>query len=65
MFSISENIKNIEAHMTKLRDQSALINTELVRLDGSLSVFKQMSDLGIENVPLPKDEIVESLEAMD
>jgi len=61
MFSISENVKNIEAHMAKLRDQAALITTELVRLDGSLAVFKQMSDLGIESVPLPKDEVVESI----
>jgi hypothetical protein len=61
MFSISENIKNIETHISKLQQQMGLIQTELVRLDGSLSVFKQMSDLGIENVPIPKDEVLESL----
>ena len=62
MFSISTNIKNIEEHMAKLREQATLITTELVRLDGSLSVFRQMSDLGIESVPLPKDEVLESID---
>ena len=49
---VSEQIKNIEGHIQRLQ-------TELVRLDGSLQVFKQMSDLGIENVPIPRDEVLE------
>ena len=61
MFSISDNIKNLETTISKLQQQMGLIQTELVRLDGSLSVFKQMSDLGIEHVPIPKDEVLESL----
>lgn len=59
MFSISGNVKNIETHMDNLRKQLVLIRKELIRLDGSLQVFKQMSDLGIENVPIPKDEVTE------
>jgi len=59
-FKVSFNITNIENHMVKLREQIAIIQTELVRLDGSLQVFKQMSDLGIEDIKIPKDEVVES-----
>jgi len=51
-FNVSDNIKNIEAHIQRLQ-------LEIVRLEGSLQVFKQMSDLGIERVPIPKDEVLE------
>jgi hypothetical protein len=61
MFSVSSNIKALEAHVYQLQQQMAAIQTELIRLDGSLAVFRQMSDLGLENVPLPKDEVLETL----
>lgn len=50
--NVSENIKFIEAHMAKLKD-------ELLRLEGSLNVFRQLSDAGVENIPVPKDEVLE------
>ena len=61
MFSVSSNIKALEAHIHQLQQQMGAIQTELIRLDGSLAVFRQMSDLGLENVPLPKDEVLETL----
>lgn len=50
--NVSENIKLIESHMAKLKD-------ELLRLEGSLNVFKQLSDAGVEHIPVPKDEVLE------
>jgi prefoldin subunit 5 len=61
MFSVSANIKAIESHIQQLQQQMGAIQTELIRLDGSLAVFRQMSNLGLEDVPLPKDEVLESL----
>jgi hypothetical protein len=62
--SVSENIRVIEENMKKLQDQAALIQQEIVRLDGSLRVFKSMSDLGIEKITIPKDE-VDNTEVID
>ena len=62
MLSVSANIKALETHVYQLQQQMAAIQTELIRLDGSLAVFRQLSDLGVENVPLPKDEVLERLD---
>jgi len=43
---VSENIKKIYEQMT-------LLQNELARLEGSLRVFKNLQDLGIENIPIP------------
>jgi len=62
--SVSENIKVLEDNIKKLNDQIGTIQQELVRLDGSLRVFKSLSDLGIEQIPLPRD-VVDNSEVMD
>lgn len=55
--SVSENIRIIEENMKKLSDQIILTQQELIRLDGSLRVFKNFSDLGIDQINLPQDEV--------
>ena len=62
--SVSENIRVLEDNMKKLNEQIATIQQEIIRLDGSLRVFKSMSDLGIEQIPLPKD-VVDNSEVID
>jgi hypothetical protein len=57
--SVSENIKILEENIKKLLDQRNAIQTELVRLDGSLSVFKSMANIGIEKIEVPKDEVTD------
>ena len=57
--NVSENIKFIESHMAKIRDQIVGAQSELLRLEGSLNVFKQLSDAGVEHIPVPKDEVLE------
>lgn len=55
--SVSENIRIIEENMKKLSDQIILTQQELIRLDGSLRVFKNFSDLGIDQITIPQDEV--------
>lgn len=62
--SVSENIKVLEDNMKKLNDQIGTIQQELIRLDGSLRVFKSLADLGIEQIPLPKD-VIDNSEVID
>ena len=56
--SVSENIRIIEENIKKLTDQCALIQQEVTRLGGSLSVFKNLKKAGIENIEIPKDEVI-------
>ena len=44
--SVSENIKKIYEQMT-------LLQNELARLEGSLRVFKNLQEIGIELIPIP------------
>ena len=62
--SISENISITETNIKKLQEQIVAINTEIVRLEGGLRVFKNMQDLGIEQIPIPKDQ-VDNTEVID
>jgi len=55
--SVSENIRIIEENIKKLSEQMILTQQELIRLDGSLRVFKNFSDLGIDQIALPQDEV--------
>jgi hypothetical protein len=55
--SVSENIRIIEENIKKFNDQMILIQQELIRLDGSLKVFKSLSDLGIDQIGIPQDEV--------
>jgi hypothetical protein len=58
MLSVSENIRILQENKNKLNEQTALIQQELVRLDGSLRVFTNLRDLGVENIPIPTDEVI-------
>jgi hypothetical protein len=62
--SISENISITETNIKKLQEQLVAINTEIVRLEGGLRVFKNLQDLGIEQIPIPKDQ-VDNTEVID
>ena len=61
---VSDNIRLIEENMRKLREQSDLIKIELNRLEGSLRVFKNLQDIGVETIPVPKD-VVDNSEVID
>ena len=61
---VSENIRILEENMKKLSEQVIMIQQELIRLDGSLRVFKNLRDVGVEKIELPKDEVT-NREVMD
>jgi hypothetical protein len=61
---VSENIRILEENMKKLSEQVVMIQQELIRLDGSLRVFKNLRDVGVEKIELPKDEVT-NREVMD
>lgn len=67
MLSVSENIRIIEENIKKLNEQNAIVQQELIRLDGSLRVFLNLRDLGVENISIPKDEVInrEVTDALD
>jgi hypothetical protein len=52
--------------MKKLIEQTNLINQEFARLDGSLRVFKNLQELGIENIAIPQSkDVVDNTEVID
>ena len=55
--SVSENIRVLEENMKKCNDQIVVIQQELLRFEGSLRVFKNMSDIGIEQIQIPVDQV--------
>jgi hypothetical protein len=61
---VSENIRILEENMKKLNEQVVVIQQEMIRLDGSLRVFRNLRDVGIEKIDLPKDEVT-NREVMD
>jgi hypothetical protein len=65
--SVSENIRVLEENKKKLGEQIGVIQQELVRLDGSLRVFVNLRDLGVENIQIPQDEVTnrEVTDALD
>ncbi len=62
--SVSENIRVTEENIKKLSDQVVIIQQELLRLEGTLRVFKNFRDVGVETIHLPKDEVI-NREVMD
>ena len=56
--SVSDNIRVIEETIRRHTEQVGLIQKEILRLEGSLGVFKNLSDSGVEFIELPTDEII-------
>ena len=65
--SVSDNIRNLEGNMKKYMDQTAAIQIEMYRTEGSLRVFKNFADLGIETIKIPPrpEDIVDDSEVID
>ena len=64
--SVSQNIEKCEGQIKKLVEQMTLTNQEIIRLDGSLRVFKNLQELGIENIVIPDSKnIIDNTEVID
>lgn len=56
--SIDENIQQITEDMNKL-------NKELLKLEGSLQVFKQLKSMGVNEIDINNKSIIENIEVID
>jgi hypothetical protein len=61
---VSENIKAIEDNIRKLNEQLVAVQTELIRAEGGLRIFKQLKDLGVEQVPTNQPDEVTNTEVI-
>lgn len=64
--SVSENIENSKNVINKLKLQINEIEKEILRMEGSLRVFEQMKQNGIETIQIkPKEFNIENTEVID
>jgi hypothetical protein len=62
--SVLNNIDLIGKQLENFNKQKEEIDKEILRLEGSLRVFKQLKDVGLETIDIPED-IVENTEVID
>ena len=55
--SVDENIKNITDTLTKIKD----IEKEFYRMEGMLRVFTSLRELGIVNIKIPDNEVIDNV----
>jgi len=64
--SVSENIENSKNVINKLKLQLVEIQNEVLRMEGSLRVFEQFKQNGIETIQIkPKEFNIENTEVID
>ena len=64
--SVSENIEHSKHVIQKLKVQINEIEKEIFRMEGSLRVFEQMKQNGIETIQIkPKEFNIENTEVID
>ena len=59
MISIDENINKIQENLKTLLEQRNEINHEILRLEGSLRVFMDMKKVGVKEIPIEKNEVID------
>lgn len=55
--SIDENIRNLTASLEKLKD----VEKEYYRMEGMLRVFTSLRNMGIVDIKIPDNEVVENV----
>lgn len=64
--SIPENITKLTELSTKAREHANASMVELYRLEGMLSVFNSLNDLGVTEIPIkPKPDVLETIADKD
>ena len=64
--SVSENIENSKNVINKLKLQLIEVQNEILRMEGSLRVFDQMKQNGIDIIQIKSDEFnIENTEVND
>lgn len=59
MISVDQNIKIIKQNMTNLIRQKKQIQNEIIKLQGSLKVFIDLKKLGVEEIPVNNNEVID------
>mgnify|MGYP001215653189 FL=1 len=52
------NTVNVEENIKRILDQIDQMTREVLRLEGSLRVFRELADSGIKEVEIPDDQQV-------
>jgi len=64
MISVQENIKACRDNINQLTNQRNEITNEILRVEGSLRVFRDMEKAGIDQIPISKNPL-ETTEVID
>ena len=59
MISIDQNIKNTNQSILQLTMQKKQIQKEIFRLEGTLKVFTDLKKLGVDEITLNKNEVID------
>lgn len=58
MYFNMPNTVNVEENIKRILDQIDQMTREVLRLEGSLRVFRELADSGIKEVEIPDDQQV-------
>lgn len=59
MISVDQNIKLIKEYMTNLSHQKKQIQNEILKAEGSLRVFTDLKKVGVEEIPVNNNEVID------
>lgn len=59
MISVEQHIRSTKQAIMNLFRQKKQIQNEILKLEGSLKVFTDLKDLGVEEIPVNKNEVID------
>lgn len=59
MISVTQNIEMIKNSITGLIRQKKQIQNEILKLQGTLKVFTDLKNIGVEEIPVNKNEVID------
>lgn len=59
MISVEQNIEMVKKSMMNLGRQKKQIQNEILKLQGTLKVFTDLKNMGVEEIPVNKNEVID------
>lgn len=59
MISVEQNIEMVKKSMMNLVRQKKQIQNEILKLQGTLKVFTDLKNMGVEEIPVNKNEVID------
>ena len=59
MISVEQNIITTKQAIMNLVRQKKQIQNEIIKLEGALKVFTDLKDIGVEEIPVNKNEVID------